>query len=140
MFDYSIIKTLTPKDVLILNELYTLAKQAEEAEKQIKAKYLFRVGEDKIEVWHCDYNTEYLTHDGIWQARYLHQSYDVECTAETIFEYMKANYMVKQGYAEEYSVNNYTEEGEKALIFRYFNNFIERTAVDYAIEVANSNK
>lgn len=132
MFDYASIKKLTCNDTIILNSLVPLAEQAKEAEKQIKETYLFHIGEDKIELWHDDYNHEYLTRDGVWQARFLHQTYDVECTAETIFEYMKAEYFIQNGFTEQYEGNRYTEDGEKAFIFRYFKSFLKRTEEKYA--------
>lgn len=131
MFDYDNIKELSPKVVMVLQALAPLAEQAEEAEKQIRATYLFHIGEDKIEVWCDEHNHEYLTHDGVWQARYLHQAYDVKCDAETIFEYLKAEYLIQKGYALETRLGEYTPEGKKATIVRYFRRFIHKTAEEY---------
>lgn len=127
MFEYENIKEMSKNDVLIMQELATLVSQAEEAEKQIKKAYLFRIGEDVITVWSDEHNHENITHDGIWQARYLHQTYDVKCTAEEIFEYMKANFLIEKGYAKDYVDQQITPEGEKAEVFRYFKTFLNST-------------
>lgn len=127
MFDYESIKKLTADDVLILNGLSELAKKAKEAAEIVKDTYLFHIGEEKIEVWRDEYNHEYLTCDGVWQARYLHQNYDVKCTAETIFEYMKAEFLIEKGFAKEYDGNLYTKEGEMVQAFRYFKVFLKNT-------------
>ena len=127
MFDYAVIKKISPNDVLILNGLIPLAQQAIEAEKLIKETYMFHIGETEIEVWTDQNNYEYITRDGIWQARYLHQEYNVECTADVIFEYFKADFLIKNGYSKEYENSCYTEEGKKAEIFRYFIGFLRKT-------------
>ena len=132
MFDYASIKKLSPNDVLILNSLSPLAEKAKEIEKQIKETYLFHIGEKRIAIWHDENNYEYLTYDGVWQARYLNQTYNVECTAETIFEYLKANYLIEKGYVKKYDGNHYTEEGKMASAFFYFNNFMNKTADKYS--------
>ena len=127
MFDYESIKNLTEEDVLILNGLIALAKKAEEAAEIVKATYLFHIGEEKIEVWSDQYNHEYLTCDGVWLARYLHQTYDVECTKQSIFDYMKAEFLIENGFVKEYDGNSYTEEGKMRQVFRYFKVFLKNT-------------
>ncbi len=98
MFRYDEFKNLSLDQVTIINDLKPLVEQAEKAEKIIKETFLFHIGEDKIEVWSDECNCEYITHDGIWQARYLNQSYDIECNAKTIFEFLKADYLVQNGF------------------------------------------
>ena len=128
MFDYESIKKIGPKDIMIINSLLPLAKQAIEAEKLIRETYLFHIGETKITVWTDQNNWEYITRDGVWQARYLNQEYDVECTAEVIFDYAKADYLVKNGYVKECENSYFTEEGKKAEIYKYFSCFLKKTA------------
>ena len=125
MFDYESINNLSAKDVEILNGLLPLAEEAKRAEEAIKAVYCFSIGEDKIEVWGDEYNHEYITHDGTWQARYLHQSYDVKCTAEEIFQYLKASFLIKKGFAQECVNSRFTKEGEMTHIFAYFERFMK---------------
>ena len=125
------IMELTVDQILLLNGLTEVAKEAKEAAELIQKAYshAFGIGEDKIEVWkdRDANNFEYLTHDGIWQARYLHQSYDVKCTSDEIFVYLRAEYMIKHGFAKEYT-DSYciTKEGELAEIVRYFRAFISK--------------
>lgn len=119
-------------EILLLNELVGVAREAKEAAKLISEIYskAFGINEEKIEVWHDsdNYNYEYLTHNGFWQARYLHQTYDVECTADGIFEYFKAEYLVNNNYVARCKNGCYlTEEGEKAEIAEYFRAFVSRT-------------
>ena len=127
MFDRELIRKLSPDDVLIIMDLLPLAKWAKEAEKKIKEKYTFKIGEEKIMVWSDGPNCEYLTHEGVWQARYLHQSYDMVCSAEEIFKYAKASYLIENGYEEELTKNGEdTAEGGMAQVFRYFKSFLKR--------------
>ena len=127
-FNFETIKGLSVRDVITLDMLVPMAKRAEEIEKLIKETYVFHIGEKKIEVWHDEYNHEDLTYDGVWQAIYLHQQYYVNCTADKIFELMKAEFLITSGFCEEYGDDNcYTEYGELAAIYRYFKNFVTMT-------------
>lgn len=131
MFDYDNIMEFSPKTIWVLQALAPLADQAEETAKQIRETYLFHIGEENIEIWSDKQNHEYLTRDGVWQARYLHQSYDVKCDAETIFEYLKAEYLIKNGYVSQFRLGEYTNEGKMALIMGYFRRFMRKTAEEY---------
>ena len=131
MFDYSDIEALEPDDIIILNGLLPLAEKAKEAEEMIKEVYVFHMGENKITVWEDECNTEYLTFEGIWQARYINQVYDIECSAETIFEYMKSDYLVKNEIIASEEHSHFTEEGQRAFVFKYFNTFLKRTKKKY---------
>lgn len=128
MFDMEKIKKLTADEIIIVNGLVDVAKEAKEAAKLIPCVYTFPMNKSKIRIWGDECNEEYITHDGVWQARYLHQKYDVKCTEDEIFDYFKAEYLVSNGFANECSDNGcYTTEGEKAHICRYFRAFLERT-------------
>ena len=125
MIDWEKIKDITPDEVIIINELQKLAAEAKEAAKLIRATYrCFGIGEEKITVWKDYHNTEYLTYTGVWQARYLHQTYDVECSAEGIFEYFKAEFLAD--YFKDEGVEDY-EIAEKASICKYFRKFLRDT-------------
>lgn len=127
MLTYTDIINLSLKDVYVLNALLPIAEEAKNAETLIKSTYSFGVGEEKIEIWHDSVNHEFVTRDGVWQARYLHQTYDVNCTAEEIFEYMKADFLINNSYAPEAIDGVLTAEGEKAFIYRYFSTFLRHT-------------
>lgn len=132
MFDMEKITSLNADEILIVNGLKDVAAEAKEhAELIAKAYHSFGIGEDKIEVWHDkDWNNfEYLTHDGVWQARYLYQTYDVKVDADSIFELYRAEWLVENGYAEEYEDSNFTEYSEKKLICGYFRSFVKRIPV-----------
>lgn len=117
--------------ILLLNGLVDVAREAKEAAELIHEAYKngFGIGEDKIEVW-CDrdgYNHEYLTHAGVWQARYLHQTYDVECTADAIFEHYRAEYLINHNFTREYTDGCcQSKAGEQKLIASYFRSFVSR--------------
>lgn len=127
MFDIEKIKSFTVDEIIIMNELLDIAKAAENSAKFIQNTYQFPIGVDKITVWSDEHNAEYLTHDGIWQARYLHQEYDVDCSKDSIFNYFRAEYLVSNGFCKEYDGCYETKEGEMAKIAKYFRSFVGRT-------------
>ncbi len=123
------IMNLSVDQIILLNELVSVAKEAKEASQMIYQAYqnAFGIGKDKVEVWSDDCNAEYLTHDGVWQARYLHQTYDVKCSPDEIYQYFRAEYLIKNGYAEEVASGGYlTEEGKLKQIAGYFHSFVRR--------------
>lgn len=136
MFDVEKIKSFTVDEVIIMNELLDVAKEAKEFAKLIRDTYQFPMGEDKITVWSDGHNAEYLTHNGVWQARYLHQSYDVECSEDSIFKYLRAEYLVSHGFCKEFEDGSRTEDDRMAFISRYFRSFVVRT-VNLASSKAN---
>ncbi len=126
------IMNMTVDQILMLNGLVPVAKEAKDASDIIIKAFekAFGINEDKIMVWsdRDDYNHEYLTHDGIWQARYLHQTYDVKCTPDEIFKYFRAEYLIRNGYAQRISKNGcLTEEGKLEEVVRYFRSFVSKT-------------
>lgn len=137
MFDIEKIKSFTVDEIIIMNELLDVAKSAKEAAKLIRDTYQFPMGEDKIELWNDGYNAEYITHSGVWQARYLNQQYDVSCSENSIFEYLKAEYLVSHGFCKEYEGCYATDEGEMARIAAYFRSFINKTRQLYERNKAN---
>ena len=127
MFDMEKINNLTADEVLIVNGLQAVAKEAKEHVALIHKTYnCFGIGKDTIELWHDSYNAEYLTHDGIWQARYLHQQYDVKVDVATVFDYYRAEWLVNNGYVDEYNASYLTDYGKKKFICGYFRSFVRR--------------
>ena len=129
MFDMEKILNLNADEILIVNGLQSVAEEAKEHAALIRKTYHnFGIGEDVIEVWHDRdrYNFEYLTHAGVWQARYLHQTYDVRVDADSIFDYYRAEWLVKNGYVNEHENGRMTKYGEKKQICGYFRSFVRR--------------
>jgi len=123
--DIGRIMQLTPEEVFAVVKLQELATEANEAAKLIKETYrCFGIGEEEIEVYEDrdGYNHEYLTHSGLWKARYLHQTYDVYCTPEGIFECFKAEYFTQMGVC---NLSHQTRDLAEAA--RYFRSFINKT-------------
>lgn len=80
------------KTILALNEI-RLEAAADSA--FIHSVMTFKIGEKRKTVWEDSHNAEYLTYEGVWQARYLHQAYDVDCSAVGIFNAYKEAYFDK---------------------------------------------
>lgn len=117
----SIVLKLTPEEVLAMTGLAKIAEESIEAIKLISETYSFKMGEDKVVVWSDECNAEYLTIDGIWQARYLHQTYDVTCTVDKVYDLLRKEYLYKEGYIK-------TKEYEdKKQVAGYFRAFINKT-------------
>lgn len=128
MFDMEKIMNLTADEIIIVNGLNDVAKEAKAVSKLISCVYTFPMNKNKIKILEDLYNKEYITHDGVWQARYLNQSYDIKCTEDEIFNYFKAEYLVENGFVKKGSDNDdYKEEVEKANICKYFRAFLKRT-------------
>ena len=89
---------LTAKELEIAIKLSEIKNEAERTVKKIEEGYrCFGIKQEKIRLWSDDYNAEFLTHDGVWQARYLHETYDVECSVERVYELFKLEYLMKIG-------------------------------------------
>lgn len=127
MIDFEKIRSMTPAEVKLVAVMDTMLKHAEEIVDMIKSAYTFKMGEDSIKVADDGNNKEFLTHSGVWQARYLHQKYDVEIDAEKIMQMQLAAYAVKNGICPETCNGVATQEGELALIDRYFSAFVRTT-------------
>ena len=112
---------LTPEELVILDDLKELAKDAIEAAKLINEAYTFKIGQDKVVVWEDSYNHEYVTNDGIWQARYLHQTYDVKSTSHEIYKLLKNEYIYRNNHNKD---KYYRDQAE---IAGYFRTFINKT-------------
>lgn len=123
------IMSMTPDEIIMVNGLLVVAREAKAVAEKIRDKFTFKIGEDRIEVWADEYNHEYITHDGVWQARYLHHDeYDVMCSAEEIYKLFRAEYLIKNGFCESYDEGgNMTKEAEWMNICQYFRMFLTRT-------------
>ena len=134
MFDTNKIMGLTADEVIIINGLQKVAVEAKVDAKKIAQTYKFGIGQNVIEVWHDrDLNNfEYLTHEGVWQARYLHQKYDVKVDADTIFDYYRAQWLIENGFAKERENGITTENGEKKFICGYLRRFVCRNPTNVA--------
>ena len=128
MFELNKILSLTAEEIIIVNALDKVAEEARADAKKIAEAYHFSIGQEEIEVYHdrdCN-NFEYLTHSGIWKARYLHQSYDVKVDFESIYELYRAEWLIENGYAKE-TVNGFlTEFGKKKEACSYFREFVRK--------------
>ena len=126
----SSINTLSVDEILLRPQYEKLAQEAKEAASIFEKIANFPARTDKVEIWQDrdGYNHEYVTHDGMWQARYLHQTYDVLCDKESIFKMYKEDYLCEL-YRKEYrsepsgdlSFLRYSAE-----VTRYFRSFINR--------------
>ena len=114
---------LTAKELEIALKLNEIKQEATQAVKKIKEAYrCFGIKQEKIEVWSDVHNAEYLTYDGVWQARYLHETYDVECTVERVYELLKLEYLMQIGEMEmDYQIDGTVRN------FRSFINRIQLT-------------
>ena len=92
---------------------------AEKLIREVYHDFKFDVAEERIKIWSDGNSTEYLTNKGVWQARYLHRSYDVPCTMEGIFEALKGGYFM--------TCDATPEIKERAQLCSYFKRFLERT-------------
>lgn len=131
MVDWEKINKLTPEEIKVASAMQELYETAQEQEKLIREAYKFEIGQDRICVLKDEHNAEYLTHSGEWQARYVHQEYEVPCTAKAIFELMIADYIVSQGFHANCSALEKNMLAEKAQRFGYFWAFIERTKKEH---------
>lgn len=113
-----LIENLTPEDIELILKYNELLSEAKNAVKIIKNTCLFHIGEKEITLSDDGNNREYLTYDGIWKARYLHQSYDIPVTIEGIFDVYKAEY--------EHKKSKSTQVNNKAASAGYFRTFIKR--------------
>lgn len=117
----STVLQLAPEEVILLTELAEVAKEAKKAAEMLRNAYRFKMGEKKITIWEDCYNAEYLTIDGVWQARYLHQTYDVNCNEKDIYNLFKYEYLYKNKYSDDKMV------AQQAEIAAYFRGFLNKT-------------
>lgn len=112
------LKSLSAEDLRKIKEYQVLLADAENAVKTVVARHKFSLFQDKIVLYNDGNNAEYLTRDGVWQARYLHQKYDVKITVEDIFDVYKEEY--------EHKLLNANTVNNKADSAGYFRTFVKR--------------
>lgn len=123
--------TLTVDEAIFIGELPRLAKEAKAAAAIVSEAFTFKMGQERLTVWKDDHNAEYLTRDGTWQMRYLHDTADVKCTEAGIFEMLQADFLVETSIVDKYSNDLMTtfeiDIQQKARIAGYFKVFLEKT-------------
>lgn len=113
-----ILESLSSEDIGLILDYRKLLTDAKMDVEAIREVYRFRIGEEKITIWKDDYNAEYLTHNGIWQARYLHQTYDLPVTVDGVFNAYKELYKERNNPSK--SVNNLADSA------KYFKSFAQK--------------
>jgi len=71
MLDVELIKSLNVNEIIAINELYDIAKQAKKFSKLIKETYVFNKDEDKIKLLDDGKNSKYFTRNGYWITSYV---------------------------------------------------------------------
>lgn len=138
MFDIEKIKDLTVNEVIAMNDLLNLAKEAKSFADLIQETYKFPIGVDKINLHFPGEGEEYITHDGVWHGKYKLYSCDVDCSEDSIFKYLKAECLISHGICRKADEQNHaTEEWENTIIARRFRSFINRTRELYERNKAN---
>ena len=133
--DFKKIYSLTPDEMILASVLEKAAKKANEAREIISKAYLFKIGEDKKLVWKNGTNEEYMSHNGIWECNYVRfGSYYVRCSEKdsNIHIFYFAQSLVDAGYVQpEEMFNKDTTYKEMRLVALYFDNFVQRTRIEY---------
>ena len=128
MVDIRKVNSLSPEEIELAVKLRSLLKDANQIVSLILKAYKFSMKELKIVVWSDMSSTEYLSHNGVWQGIYSGKKYEIVCTEQDVYEYLKAKYLVDNDFVSSYEVNGIpTEYGEKAIVCEYFLKFVERT-------------
>lgn len=128
MVDMRKVDNLSPEEIELVVKLRSLLTEAEETVALIQKAYKFSMKELKIVVWSDLSTTEYLSHNGVWQGVYSGKKYEVICSVQDIYEYLKAKYLVDNKFVSSREINGIpTEYGEKADVCDYFLKFVERT-------------
>ena len=127
MIDLAKINSLTTEEVLVVNELQKIAKEAEKASELIHKTYrCFGISEKSITILSDGTNTEWLSYDGIWRKRYFnidhYENYSVKCTPDGIFEYYRAEFLYYRKH-----IQDDKEIIEKKIACEYFREFLRRT-------------
>ena len=130
--DFDKINSLTADEIIIANILDKAAREANEAVELIYNTYSFKMGEEKIEVWHNGAgNFEYLTYEGEWEGSYIKNgTYRIKCGKKNseIYAYFYAQALLKEGFVTpETEFSKGTTYEEMNLIAIYFRDFIRRT-------------
>ncbi len=103
---------LTVEDLKDIEELQKIRKEAQRLYNIVVANQrvpLILDDKNRYKLWDDTNNAEYLTLiDGewVWQARYLHQTYDVPINVEKIYKTMVCAYEMERDVTKRGLVNN----------------------------------
>ena len=164
MLNYEEIKNLSADDVQILNALLPMTKKAQEIEDMIKSVYTFHIGEKAIEVF-CNsmpIKKVVLTYNGVVKFDENAEKFEIKCDARTIFEYMRADFLRKNGFVKKHVVIGNSlmfEEDEDASVlmqnvdakedeeiikmaikYKFLLNFIEETDRRYKLATVEARR
>ncbi len=122
---------ITPDDIIILVGLLEPAKEAKRLAQMLHQAYPFKPDEMKKVLVDNGVDHEYITRDNTWHYRSKKVKLDVSYTTESIFELLKAEFLVNAGYVDRYSndLMSLTELDIQSKAFNYlhFKNFVKRT-------------
>ena len=117
---------LTAEDLADIEVLQKLRKEAEKLYRAVVNNQrvpLILDDMNRYKLWDDSNNAEYLTlKDGewIWQARYLHQSYDVPINKEKIYRIMVSGYQQRK----DKSMIGFTNTYDEAI--DYFKSYVSK--------------
>ena len=106
---------LTAEDLADIEVLQKLRKEAERLYRVIVNNQkvpLILDDQNRYKLWDDGDNAEYLAlKDGewVWQARYLHQTYDVPINKEKIYRIMVSGYQQRKDESKRRFANTYDE-------------------------------
>lgn len=125
--DIEKLTSLTADEIQIAIGLNEVAKEAEKhANIILKAYRCFGIGENRIEVWHDEIdNSEYLTHNGIWEGKHLGQLFKVKVSKNDIFKIYASKWLINNGYIKP-SDDFFAEHADRKLTASYFRDFVSR--------------
>lgn len=117
---------LTAEDLADIEVLQKLRREAEKLYRVVVNNQkvpLILDNQNRYKLWDDSNNAEYLAlKDGewIWQARYLHQTYDVPINMEKIYRMMVSGYQQRKDESKRGFVNNYD------AAIKYFKSYVSK--------------
>lgn len=117
---------LTAEDLADIEVLQRLRREAEKLYRVVVSTQkvpLILDEQNRYKLWDDSNNAEYLAlKDGewIWQARYLHQTYDVPINMEKIYRMMVSGYQQRKDKSRRGFANTYEEAIE------YFKSYVSK--------------
>lgn len=118
------IHDLTIEDLKDIEKLQEFRKKAEKLYDIVVKKQkvgLLLDSYNRYRLWYDQHNATYLKNQNgewIWQARYLHQSYDVPLNAEKIYK------MMVEAYEFDKDKNNKGTQNYNAEAIEYFSSYV----------------
>ena len=117
---------LTAEDLADIEVLQKFRKEAEKLYRVVVNNQKVPLVLDdmnRYKLWDDSNNAEYLAlKDGewFWQARYLHQTYDVPINMEKIYKMMVGGYQQRKDESKRGIVNNYADA------IKYFKSYVSK--------------